>query len=104
MAQFVLYENLVASARRLRPYLLEIQSDLLTGMQTTVVIPLLELGAEQSRFERLTPQVRVGEQSLRLWVPDILSVHRRALGRPVTNLSDERDAIVAALDHLISGF
>jgi toxin CcdB len=104
MAQFDLYANPVPSARRLRPYLLEIQSDLLTGMQTTVVVPLLVKGAEQSRFERLTPELKIGEEALRLWVPDILSVHRRALGRPITNLSSEREAIVAALDHLISGF
>ncbi|EIT69628.1 MULTISPECIES: CcdB family protein [Hydrocarboniphaga] len=104
MAQFDLYANPVPAARRLRPYLLEIQSDLLTGMQTTVVVPLLVLGAERSRFERLTPELQIGNERLRLWLPDILSVHRRALGRPIVNLSSERDRIIAALDHLISGF
>ena len=40
MAQFRVYENSNRATKQRIPYLLDIQSDLLDDLQTTVVIPL----------------------------------------------------------------
>ena len=102
MAQFDVFDNPVVSMRREQPYLLEVQSDLLGAMLTTVVIPLV-LGASVVRFERLMPALQFKGLDLRISTPGLFSLPRPALGRPLGNLSMHRDAIVAALDHLILG-
>ena len=103
MAQFDVYANPVVAARAERPYLLEIQSDLLGAMLTTVVVPLVSPRVLQVRFDRLTPEITVKGQALRLSLPEIFSLPRRALSSAVANQSLDRDQIVAALDHLILG-
>jgi toxin CcdB len=103
MAQFDVYANPVVAARGERPYLMEIQSDLLGLMVTTVVVPLVSPRALQVRFDRLTPQITVQGQALRLSLPEIFSLPRRALSGVIANQSADRDQIVAALDHLILG-
>ncbi len=40
MAQFIVYENTSRIAKKIYPYLLDIQSDLLNELKTTVIIPL----------------------------------------------------------------
>lgn len=42
MAQFDVYRNVGPDARRV-PYLLDVQSDLLAGVTTRVVVPLVRL-------------------------------------------------------------
>ena len=103
MAQFDVYDNPVAAARSERPYVLELQSDLLSAMASTAVVPLVLPGLLPLRFERLTPEIVVHGRPLRLSMPEVFSLPRRFLGAAVTNNAADRDAIIAAVDHLILG-
>jgi len=104
MTQFDVYRNPLRSQQRDRPYLLEVQSPLLGAMLTTVVVPLVLPSILAVKFDRLTPLMAVDGVELRLSVTEIFSIPRQILGAKVTHLDTERDRIIAALDHLISGF
>ena len=87
------------------PYLLDVQSDLLGSLPTCVVIPLAYPEAiETLPILRLNPKVGVGETALIAMTQDMAALPRRILKMPVTNLSAQRDEILAALDFLFTGF
>jgi toxin CcdB len=104
MAQFDVYRNTNPASRARIPYLLDIQSDLLDSLATRVVVPLCKPGMLKGRLaERLNPVFEVEGRELAMLTPELAGVPAKALGAPVASLSDQRGAIVAALDLLITG-
>lgn len=105
MARFDVFANPGQHAAT-TPYVLEVQSDLLDGLDTTVVIPLRRLDALGGVVppERLMPVVDVEGVALVLETPKMAAVPRRVLRRPVANLAARQDSITAALDFLFHGF
>jgi toxin CcdB len=103
MAQYVAYENLNKDSRKLYPYLLDIQSDLLEDLETTIVIPLTKIQTVTKKFTKLTPVVEVHGAKHLAMTQQIAGLDRTALGKPVDDLSMYRFAIVDAIDFIISG-
>lgn len=104
MAQFHAYENPNKATRRTYPYLLDIQSDLLDGLHTTVVVPLCpEHLAASAAITRLNPIVELQGKRFVLLIPQVAGIDRKYLGQHVADLSDWRTETAAALDVLISG-
>lgn len=104
MAQFHAYGNPNRAARDAFPYLLDIQSDLLDGLQTTAVVPLCpERLAARAAITRLNPTLEIEGKRFVALVPQIAGVDRRQLGEHVADLSARRTDLSAALDMLISG-
>lgn len=104
MAQFAVYRNRNPKTRTTYPYLLDVQSDLLSDLHTRVVIPLAKAAALRRRPIRgLTPVVELDGEKLLLLVPQLAGIARSELGTPVANVSACRPQIVAALDLLITG-
>jgi toxin CcdB len=87
------------------PFLLDIQSKLLDGLPTCVVIPLAYPEAiETLPILRLNPKVSIGETALVALTQDMAALPRRLLNNPVANLSSQREEILASLDLLFTGF
>lgn len=104
MAQFTVFENPNRSKRTIYPYLLDIQSDLLSELRTTVVIPLSPLRlAGKAVISRLCPVLEVNGESYVALTQQLAGVDRRDLGKAVCNLTDCRSDIIAAMDFIISG-
>lgn len=104
MAQFDVFQNLDASTRRRIPYLLDVQSDLLEGLATRVVIPMSRTARDgPARIDRLMPEVELEGAAFTLVTPQLAGVPRAVLGPRVGSLASRRREIVAALDVLISG-
>lgn len=103
MAQFDVYRNPGADSRRF-PYLLDVQSDLLSGVATRVVVPLARLADYVKPTRRLHPVLNVDGKDTVMLTPDLAGVLRSELGPKVGSLADRRDEIVAALDFLFQGF
>jgi toxin CcdB len=85
-----------------RPFLMVLQSDLVSGLHSTVVAPL----ASREQFSgahRLNPIVPVEGREFWLATHELFAVDRRVLRQPIANLSDHRDAIIAALDFVFTG-
>lgn len=87
------------------PLLLNVQSDLLGELHTLVVIPLAKATAHSGTSVRyLMPTVPFEGEAYVLVTPELGAIARRDLGPAVGSLAERRDAIIAALDFLVSGF
>lgn len=104
MAQFYAYKNPNPATRAQYPYLLDIQSDLLSELRTTVVIPLTpsKLAAPMS-LTRLNPNIVIDGKSFTFMTQEIAGVDRNQLGAQAYNLSSYRSEIISALDFVLSG-
>ena len=105
MARFDVYANPGRHADS-TPYLLDVQSDLLDGLESCIVIPL----RRRERFpavplaDRLTPTLSIAGAEFILEMPKMGAVPRRALGAPLLSLAAEQERVTAAMDFLFRGF
>lgn len=105
MARFDVYSNTGARSAEI-PYLLDVQSDLLQGLETRVVVPM----RRRDRFpaatipDNLTPKFQVEGVECILETPKLAAVPRRLLKKPVASLAASQSQITAALDFLFQGF
>lgn len=104
MAQFDIYSNPNPRTRRTVPYLLDVQSDLLSGLATRVVVPLVQAGEIKKPATHLNPQFVVQGTKVVMSTAELAGVPAEALGEIVGSLKPRRDEIIAALDFLVTGF
>ncbi len=104
MAQFDVYRNPNPRSKATAPLLLDIQTDLLGGLNTRVVIPLCPAVAMKGRLMKtLTPVFDIAGKSYAMLTPQLAGVTRKDVGAKQANLSAERHQILAALDLMITG-
>lgn len=99
MARFDIFENEGGSG-----YLLDIQSDILSGLNTRVVVPLLPKSSAPSPAQRLNPVFSIEGQALVMATQFMAAVPAGELRPCVGNLAEHQDDISAALDMLFLGF
>lgn len=102
MARFDIYKYNNSTV----PFVLDVQADLLSSLNTCVVIPLVpEQKAKGEATARLKPVIKVGNKNYILMATDISSLTRSSLGEKVTNVEKEyRQTVIEALDFLFQGF
>lgn len=104
MPQFSVYKNKNAATKERVPYLLDVQCNLLSELETRVVVPLYTATTiKASAMTVLTPRFEVDGKELVAMTPQLAGISRKELGAEVEQLADKRDAIVRALDFLITG-
>jgi toxin CcdB len=103
MAQFMVYANANAASRKRVPYLLDVQSDLIDAMESRVMVPLMAAGTVEPVIGSLMPGFVVAGAPVVMHTAQLAGVPRRVIGEQVHDLSGERQAIMAALDFLVSG-
>ncbi|RVU34319.1 plasmid maintenance protein CcdB [Rheinheimera riviphila] len=104
MSQFVAYRNDNPATNHRYPYLLDIQSDLLSELKTTVVIPLSPTGVALAKhFSRLNPFFTIEGANVIALTQDIAGISRTMLGAQVCDLSEYRSEIIDAVDFVLSG-
>ena len=87
------------------PLLVNVQSDVLDDIASRVVIPLREIGdGEEPVLPGLKPVLVIDEKRYVLVTPDIGAQPLHWLGRPVGNIKNHRDSIIAAMDFLFQGY
>lgn len=102
--RFDVFRNPSPASSKTIPYFLVVQSDLLDGMDTCVVLPLAKAAAaRRAASERLNPLLCVEDIDVVQLTQLIAAVPIQSLRRPVTNLEVQHDAIERALDFLFSG-
>ena len=99
MAQYDVFLNLDGSG-----YLLDVQSDLLDGLSTRLVIPLLPASQAPKPASRLNPVVSIGDQPHVMVTQFMAAVPEKLLTQHVTSAVHMRDEITAAIDMLTHGF
>jgi toxin CcdB len=85
------------------PYLVDVQTDLLSDLDTRVVVPLVRFASFGRSVNRLHPMFTVEDQRVVMATHLLAAVRRRALGAVVASLLDQRDIIIGAIDVLWSG-
>jgi toxin CcdB len=104
MSQFDVYENNNSATRQAYPYLVNIQSEVLSELNTRVVLPLArEKQFKASGMARLTPQVEYQGESLLIMTPQISAISCRQLKEPLGSLAHLRIEIIDALDFVLGG-
>ncbi len=104
MAQFDVYNNPSKNTRDAYPYIVDIQSPLISEIVTRIVIPLGRLSHfKNEQMKGLTPEITYDGEQLLLLTPQIASVPINTLKKPVGSLSHFRDEIIAAIDFAITG-
>lgn len=104
MAQFDVYPNPSKTSKAHYPYLVDIQSSLLSDLATRIVMPLGKLSAFGGEaMQGLTPEISFGDEKLLLLTPQISSVPVKHLKNPVGSLAHFREQIIGALDIAIIG-
>ncbi|MFA5216966.1 CcdB family protein [Sulfuricurvum sp.] len=101
MAQFDVYHNNNIESNTEIPYLLNIQTDLLSALTTCVVVPL----AREGKFmKHLNPIFEINGENVAMLTQEMAGMERSILGEKVGSLKEQRSDIIAALDFLVSGF
>jgi toxin CcdB len=85
------------------PYLLDIQANLLSDLQTRVVVPLVRADAFGRPAARLHPSFTIAGDRFVMATHLVAAVRRQALGATVASLLDQRDTVISAVDVLWSG-
>ena len=98
MAKYDLYRD------RSGTFLLDCQADILSHLNTRLVVPLLPSDIAPAPATRLNPVLDIGGQIVVMVTQFAAAVPVRELGDHVASLSQEQYAIGNALDMLISGF
>jgi toxin CcdB len=104
MKQFDVMANPFPRSRERQPFLVALQSDLLVRSLDTVVVAPLESAASGTFADRLNPRVEVDGRSFVLVAQELVTVRKSVLGNPRGSIAAARDAIIAALDLLFTGF
>jgi toxin CcdB len=85
------------------PYLIDVQADLLSDLDTRIVVPLIRSASFGRPASRLHPVFTVAGQRVVMATHLLAAVRRGVLGASVASLLDQRDVIVGAIDVLWSG-
>lgn len=97
MAQFDVYRTGAGLA-------VDVQTDLLYGLTTRLLVPLIPVRGGPLPASRLTPVVEV-TGDLYLMQPQLMAaVPERSLGRAIDNIDRHYDKIRSALDMIFLGF
>ncbi len=103
MARFDVYRNPRKESQREVPFLLDVQSDLLAGLDTRVVVPLRAAGAVKRPVSRLNPVFRIGDVEVVMDTPQLAGVPASMLKKPAAALAGKAFEIQNALHFLFSG-
>lgn len=102
MAQFDVHRN-GGKQKDTIPFVVVVQSGLFDGYRRRVVIPLVKkTEINQIPNPRLNPTFKVKNVAVVLHPLEVVSVANDHLGERIGSLAAEGDAIIAALDELIT--
>ena len=85
-------------------YLLDVQTDLLDGLNTRVVVPVLPAGRAPKPAQLLNPVVTIDGEDHVLVTQFLAAVPLSLLKRPAGTLSSRADEITRSLDMVFQGF
>ncbi|WP_170763101.1 CcdB family protein [Ruegeria lacuscaerulensis] len=85
-------------------FLLDVQTDLLSDLNTRIVVPLLPNSTAPIPAARLNPVFEVNGERVVMVTQFLAAVPVGILKSQICNLSDEFDQITVAIDMLMQGF
>jgi toxin CcdB len=103
MAQFDVFINPLAAARRAYPYVVAMQSELTIGESEQLVAPIASNEYRSSAARRILPVVTLQGSSHVVLVPRLTVMRSRDLAQKVGSIAPSRAELLDAIDHLFFG-
>ncbi len=100
--QFDVVANPDAADAAYRPYLVILQSDLVSGLRSTVVAPLVAR-EQMAGAQRMNPIFTIKGTEYWLASHELFAIEQRMLKERIASLADQHDTIMAALDFVFTG-
>ena len=104
MARFDVFRNPSRRSRERVPFLLDIQADLLSGLVTRLVVPLVAAAEFGPPIEKLNPVFRIAGRAHVMATAEMAAVPIKSVGEKAATLEQHSTEILAAIDFLISGY
>jgi len=104
MARFDVYRHPDAALRKATPFLLDIQNDYISGMDSRVVLPLRPARLFGLPMRDLNPSFDIDGVAVVLDTPAIAAFPAAELRNPVASLRAQSELIVGALDTLFGSY
>jgi toxin CcdB len=103
MPGFKIYRNNSASSERY-PFLVDVQSELLSSLETRLAIPLvLQAVMAGAGIRNLNPTTEINQAVYLVLTQQMASVPKRVLGEEMEGLSVDRNQILSSIDFLTTG-
>ena len=99
MARFDVYPNPSGDG-----YLLNVQSDLLSDLNTRLVVPLMSRSSAPKPAKRLNPTFEFNSETFVMMTQFMAAVPTGILKNSAGNLESEFEKIAAAIDMIMQGF
>jgi toxin CcdB len=103
MAQFDVFVNPVAGARRAYPFVVVLQADIAQNARDQIVAPLVPLVSMPRVASRLTPIVALNGSEHVVLVPALAGMRCRDLIERRASLASARSELLSAIDYLFFG-
>lgn len=104
MAAFDIHANPEPRTRGALPYVIELQADLLSDLNTRLVAPFAPAQHYRGAVPRLNPVIDIEGEPHVLLIQQMAALPKRALAAPaLANAEAHRDNIIAAVDFLVTG-
>lgn len=85
-------------------FLLNVQTDLLSDLNTRVVVPLLPKSSSPKPATKLNPVFEIGGEYVVMVTQFLAAVPVGLLKSPVDNISEDFGKVTTAIDMLMQGF
>jgi toxin CcdB len=104
MSQYTVYENLNDKTKKIYPYLMDVQSTLLTDLETRIVIPVaLKEKFEKGMIKNLNPIINIKKKEYIVLTQQLAGIPLKQIGSSICECLSERHEILSAIDFLITG-
>lgn len=104
MAAFDIHANPEPRTRGAMPYVMELQANLLSDLNTRLVAPLAPLRLYRGAIPRLNPVIDIAGEPHVLITHQMAALPARLLAAPpIANAQARRYDIIAAVDFLVTG-
>lgn len=100
MAQFDVHRTRTAATY---PFAVDVQADVHAKLGSRLVAPLIARARYTLPLTRLTPAVTVRDAEYIVLLPALTAVPTSSLGEIVGSLASHRNALIAAVDLLVTG-
>ncbi|MFV0679608.1 CcdB family protein [Ottowia sp.] len=104
MARFDVYRHPDAALRKRTPFLLDVQNDYISGLNTRVVLPMRAAKMVGTPMRDLNPAFDIGDVQVVLDTSAIAAFPAAELRTPVMNLRAQAEHIVNALDTVFGSY
>ncbi len=103
MAQFDVFVNPLATARRAYPFVVAMQSELTVNAAEQLVAPIASNDYERPNIHRVMPVVALQGNNHVVLVPRLTVIRSRDLTHKVSSIASSRAELLAAIDYLFFG-